>query len=604
MSSESKYLPITLNPGINRDSTSYGSEGTWYEMDKVRFRNGYPQCIGGWQENTPNTFKGIARSLTDWSNLIGEPLLALGTHNHLYILKNDVFNDITPVSVSSSLTNNLSTSVGSTYVTVSIDSHGREVGDFVYVISQATTVGGNINLSGEYELTEVVDDNSFVVDTSTTAAATSLAAGGSLNFVFPIQSGYQSNNEGFGYGAGGYGEGAWSEPSSVGLIRSLRYWSTDNWGEDLLASPSGGAVYYWDNTNGVGVRSFLVSAAPSENSFISIDMPSRQVVSFGTVEADTSVFNPMLIRWSSSEDYTDWVPTDTNTAGDYPLQDGSKIVGRQQTKVETLVWTDKSLWAMKYIGGNDVYSFERLGLDCGLLGPLATIDIGGAVFWMGVNGFWRYDGQISPLKCTLLKDLFNEDGAFAINLFQREKTICGHNSQFKEIIWFYQSVNSITDDCDSYVIYNYSEDVWYYGTLDRSCWLDIGIFNHPLALASDGSGKAYEHELGLSGNNMPFSSFISSAEFDIDDGDELMFVDRIVPDFNLTGSLQVTMNFRNYPNGPVTTKGPYTFSSIDKEYADIRARGRQMSLKISSNADGSSWQLGKTRLRVRTNGRV
>lgn len=603
MSSESKYIPITFAPGVNRDTTPYGSEGTWYETDKVRWRNGFPQTIGGWQKESINEFKGVARTLTPWSTRQGDVLLALGTNSHLYIEKGGAFNDITPVSASTSSTDNLTVTSGETSVVVYDSTHGRLAGDYV-VIESDTTLGGSILLEGEssFEISRVVDDNVYIINPGVTAASSETSGGGSVVIDYVISTGNQSRMPVFGYGVDGYGEGGYSEPGTTGALTPLRIWSIKPWGEDLLVSPNGRGLYLWDATDGVFTRATLVSTAPSVMDYMSIDMVSRQVVAYGTVTEVGSVYDPMLIRWSSSEDYTDWETLDTNTAGEFVLQDGSKITGIQSTKNETLIWTDKALISQSYIGTPDIYSFTQLGLGCGLIGRNASIDIGGIVFWMGFNGIWSYDGSVKPIPCTLQKDIFDYNGAFAVDRDQADKVFCGHNSQFKEVIWLYQSVNSTSGDCDRYVIYNYAEDIWYYGTLDRSAWLDLGLLSNPIACGTDNS--LYLHELGLSNNNEPFDSSLVSAAFDIGEGDEVLYVDRIVPDFEIVGSVDVTLSFKNFPSSSEIEKGPYTFTS-NTAYKDIRGRGRQMKLVIEAEAGrNSSWLLGKMRLRTKTNGRV
>lgn len=601
-----KYLPITFTPGVNRDTTSYGSEGTWYETDKVRWRNGYPQTIGGWQKrNSINVLDGVPRTLVPWSTRQGDRLLAIGTNEKVYIEKQDTYNDITPVSTSASYSNNLTMALGATSVVVAASAHTRAVNDYVY-ISAANTIGGVVDLTGNtYRVSSIIDNNTFVIDTTVTATTPTSAGGGSVSIDYLVASGKPTNTLVFGYGSGGYGEDGYGEPSLTGVIQSLRRWNIETWGEDLLLSFNGGALYHWDATDGVFVRAVLVSTAPSVIDGMFVDPTSRQVVALGTQTEVGSVYDPMLIRWSSSEDYTDWVTLPTNTAGELPLQEGSKIVGHQKTKGETLIWTDQALFSFVF-AGTEGFTANRLGLGCGLIGPNASVDVGGAVYWMGPNGFWRYDGSITPLSCTLQKDIFDYDGEFSINRNQVDKVFGGHNSQFKEIIWFYQSSMDEHADCDSYVIYNYQENIWYYGTFDRTSWLDIGILDNPIATSHD--GYIYEHELGLSNNNEPFTTKLVSTEFDISEGDEVMFIDRIVPDLSLVGSVDVYLNFRKYPQAPVIRKGPYSFSSNNIEQnsvKDMRARGRQVSLEISSNALlNSSWQLGKFRLRVKPDGHV
>jgi hypothetical protein len=515
--------------------------------------------------------------------------------------------NVTPARVTSSGTDILSTTIGLTTVLVTITGHGAEVGDYFCVDTQASVVGGNVDLPSydSYLITEVNSINTFTIETGIVADSTQALGGGLVDYAFQLTTGYQSNNIAFGYGRSTYGSGPWGSPASSGVIRRLRKWSGSTWGEDFIFSPSRGALYLWDATNDVTTRATLISQAPSENAFVEVIQPSRHVCVYGTIDIATADYSPMLIRWSSSEDYTDWVPSGINTSGDFPLQDGSKILGVQQTKSETLVWTDTSLYAQRYIGGTDIFSFEIIGKSAGLISSTASVDVGGTVFWMGPNGFWMYNGSVTPLECSISKDTFDEDGSFKLNRFQVEKVFAGHNAKFKEIIWFYQSEDSLTDDCDRYIIYNYQEDVWAYGTLDRSCWLDAGLISNPIAGSSTGDGQLYNHELGITADNDPLVSYIESAPFDIGEGDELMFVDRIIPDFRLSGggTVNISLNFQKYPYAQVQTKGPYTVDD-GTPVVNVRGRGRQMAVRVEAADTTSSWQLGKTRIRMKPDGRA
>jgi len=600
MSSDSKFIPLELKPGISRDTTSYGSEGSWYQMDKVRFKQGLPQSIGGWQKGSPNTFDGVARYTTNWTTLdTYHTYVGLGTHAKMYIVEGGVFNDITPVSSSVSVSNALSVVTGETSVVVSLSAHDRVAGDYISLLA-ATTIGGSVLLNGSYLVTSVVDANSFIVDSEQVATATSTNAGGTVTGLIPIHSGYQSNNIVYGYGRSTYGSGPYGMAAPMGLVRKLRKWSGDNWGEDLVFNYKGGPVYVWDASGGTGVRATQITQAPAVNDFINVTYPTRHLMTFGTVDIATSTYDPMLVRWSADEDYTTWTPSGINTAGDYRLQDGSRIVGIQETKAETLAWTDTALYNIKYTGEPYYFSFDVLGKNCGLLSQQATIDVGGTIYWMGLKGFFSYNGQVQTIACPITKDLFEDTGAFNIDKFQKEKIFAGHNSLYREVIWFYQSVNSTTNDCDAYVIFNYDENVFYYGTLNRSCWLDVGLLNNPVGFGTD--GFMYTHELGLDADNDALESYIESAEFDMANGEEIVFADRLVPDFRMLGQAAITLKFRKYPNGPVEEKGPYLIEP-STEKVDIRGRGRQLSIKIEADSAGSFWQLGKMRLRTRTNGR-
>lgn len=598
MSSESKLLPLEFKPGIFRDPTEYGAEGAWYSMDKVRFRKGLPETIGGWQSITPGTFKGIARQQLDFSTLNGESFLSLATNNHLYLWDGGVFYDITPVDTSVSVSNAMQVSTGAVSVIVSINSHNRDAGSYVY-LSAASSVGSLV-ISGEYEISSVIDSNTLVIINPTSATVGGTGAGGTTTGYFPIQAGRKSNDIAYGWGAGTYGTGTYGVGTSIGVVKQLRNWTLSNWGEDVLANYKGGPLYIWDATTGKSSKATIVTAAPSIVDYHFISFPTRHCVAVGT-HTLSGVYDPMLIRWSSDEDYTDWTPTGVNTAGSFRIEQGSKILAVHKTKAETLIWSDDTVHTMKYIGEPFYFSFDKLGTNCGIVGPMAKADVGGTVFWMGSDGFYKYDGQITPLDCTLQRDIFSESGEFQYDKTQQEKTFCGHNGSFHEIIWLYQSVDSATGEIDRYVIFNYLENLWYYGTLERTTWTDIGVFNNAICAGTD--GYLFRHELGLTADGDPLESYLESAPFDLGDGDKFLFIDRIIPDFRLTGPIQITITTRNYPGGEEVEKGPYTVEQ-DTTKIDLRTRGRQAKVRIATSITGSSWQLGKMRLRVKENGRA
>lgn len=598
-----KHLPLgSIKPFINRDSTAYTAEGSWYDIDKVRFVSNYPQSLGGWQKQIQTQFVGICRFMDTWKTLLNQNLTALGTHNHLYIEYGGVFNDITPVDSSTSTANILNTQAGSTNITVSVAGHTRQINDTFVVINQATTVGGNILLEGEYVISDVPSVDSFVITTNTTAAATSAGAGGAINYVLPLSVGNQSNISFEGYSRGVYSEGGYSYPlSSSSLYRDIRIWSGGTWGEDYLFNPANRGLYLWDATNGVSNRATIVSTAPSSIFLTKVHSASRQVVAYGVTDAVTSTFNPMLVRWSSQEDYTDWVTSAGNTAGDYVLPIGSRIVATFGTRAETLIYTDSAIYTQKYVGSPSIFTFDLLGKGCAPIGPLAIQEANGVVYWMGEGGFWKYDGGFSLLPCSFIRDIYNQDGQFPLDRNQKEKTYCGINSRFNEIIWLYQSTYSTTEDIDRYIIYNYKLDTMYYGSFDRTCWVDSGIAPNPRA--TDTNGFLYEHELGFDEDVEPFNSYIQTGDFDLSEGEEFMFVDRIIPDCVLTGNLWVRTTFKKYPNDTLPITKTFKLTNSDNLRIDFRGRGRLVNIKFSSSVAASTWKLGNFQMRVQPNGR-
>lgn len=600
MSSPTSYLPITFQPGILRDVTEYAAENRWYSMDKVRFRQGFPQTIGGWQPFTGDTFLGIARNGKIWTKLTGEVYLGLGTHNHLYIWDKGTFSDITPIQSSASVNNNLNFTSGATSVVVSINSHNRSAGDYFIIDNTASIIAVNASISGEYLISSIIDTNTFAITTSVTAAATSAATGGAVQYRFPLPSGLQSNIESFGWGRSGYGSGGYGTSASAGVTQNLRLWSLSPFGEDLLSNPKGGGLYLWDATNGLTTRSVIVTAAPSiiDMSFVAPEL--RQVIALGTTDVSSGVYDPLLIRWSASENYNDWGVSAGNDGGFYRLDKGTEIRSFVQSRNETLIWTDAAIYSQKYVAGNDIYSFTKLGENVSPMGKESVVDIGGVVLWMGHRGFYKYDGQITQLNCTLQRDVFAYDGAFSVDHSQEQKAYCGLNTQYSEVIWLYQALDSTNNEINRYVLYNYNDDTWAYGTLGRTVWIDSGIFENPLATGDD--GYLYYHELGLTAGNETLESYIESAPFDIGDGVNMLEINRIIPDFTLTGGAEITLTTRLMPNGEEFTKGPYAITSTTDKI-DLFTRGRQGKIRIGTSAPNSFWRLGKVRLGIKENGR-
>lgn len=601
MSSATKFLPIEFQPGIRRDTTEYAAEGRWYSGDKIRFRDGFPQTIGGWQPFTGGSFLGFTRAVTQWSKLTGESYVGFGTNSHLYIWDKGSFKNVTPVDASVSLNNNLSTINGATSVIVSVNGHGRSSGDYITILNTDVIPAFGTSLSGEYSISSIIDVNTFVITVSTTAAATSTGTGGGVNAVLPLASGLQSNIESFGWGRGGWGSGGWSEGvSSGGVIQELRTWSLSPWGEDLLANPKGGRIYQWDATTGLDVRATLVTASPSVVDYSFVASELRQVVALGTTDVSSGSYDPLLVRWCASENYNDWSVSAANDGGFYRLEGGTEIKGYVQSRNETLIWTDSVMYSMKYIGGDDVYSFSKLGENVSPCGPKSIIDVGGVVYWMSHRGFYRYDGQVNQLPCTLQRDVFSYDGQFSLDHTQEQKTYCGVNTAFSEVWWLYQGIDSTNSEINRYIVYNFREDTWVYGTLARSAWLDSGALETPLGFGTD--GVLYYHELGLAAGNNILESYLKSAPFDVVDGDEMLLINRIVPDFTLTNQAYLTIETKPFPNGPVTQKGPFTITPTT-EKIDMYARGRQATITVGSSAPDTFWRLGKVRLGVKTNGR-
>lgn len=483
---------IQFRAGINKEGTSYANEGGWYDSDKVRFRSGYPEKIGGWINQSPSyTFKGVVRSMWNWISLTSDNLLGIGTNQKYYVERGGQYNDITPIAASSTINNNpFATTNGSLLVTVTDTSHGASSGTYV-TFSGASAVAG-LTLNGEYEIVSVANADTYTIISATAANATTTGGGASVVAAYQVSAGsstYTTNN---GWGAGVYGRGGWGSAASVGVGSQLRLWSNDNYGQDLVIGIRGGAVYYWAKDTSTYARAILLSTASTNASYSGTYVPhtvlhivasdvQRFAVAFGangyTPGNPSTTFNPMLVRWSDQENIYDWVPTATNQAGEYPLSNGSTIVTGRHTRQETLVWTDSAVYSMQYQGPPFVYGFTLLMDNISIISPNAPMTVNSVTYWMGVDKFYMYSGRVETLPCTLRTYVFtdiNQDQAFQI--------VAGSNEGFNEVWWFYPSSSSLVND--RYVVYNHLERIWYHGDLSRSFWLDSPLRQYPMSAYS------------------------------------------------------------------------------------------------------------------------
>jgi hypothetical protein len=626
---------ILFRPGVNRENTRYTTENGWYEGDKVRFRQGNPEVIGGWVRISANTFLGICRSLWNWVLLDGRNIIGLGTNLKFYLENGGAYNDITPIRASSTInTNPFVATNGSAVITVTDTSHGAVTGDFV-TFSGATSLGGNITatvLNAEYQIT-VLTANTYTFVATATANATDVSGspggGASVNAAYQISVGPAIQVPLVGWGAGGWGLGTWG--NGVGSAVALRIWSQQNFGEDLVFNPRGGGLYYWDATGGLTTRGVLVSSlmgadpeVPSVVNLVAVSDTSRFVFCFGCDDYGSSVLNPMLIRWSDQEDILIWNPLPTNQAGSVTLSHGSEIIAVVQSRQEQIVFTDSAVYSLQYLGPPVVWQTQLLGDNTSIYGPNAAVLASGIVYWMGIDKFYKYDGRIQTLNCDLRRFIFND-----INKDQNLQVFAALNEGFNEVWWFYCSENST--EIDRYVIYNYVENegkgVWYYGTMARTAWLDSGLRDYPIAATyqPNNTGNLVEHENGLNDNAtdtaIALDAYISSSEFDIDDGHNFGFVWRILPDLTFGDSTnsptavtpRVTMSLLGLSNsgsGVTETASSLVIKGstyvITEEFTGqiyTRIRGRQMIFKIASNQINTQWQLGAPRIDIRPDGR-
>lgn len=633
-------MPLQLlkyNPGIVKDVTEYatGKNGPfWVDSDLVRFKNGYPEKLGGWQKDviyalnpsgnitsTETNIKGIARRMVYWrSNSDGEDRLVVGTHNHLLIIENGSLYDITPLrKTSTGLSNPIGTTDESTTVVITDNSHGAETGDWV-VISGASATGGvsadNLNSYYGYQITRInINSYSIVVPT----AATSTVSGGgtvTVKYLIGVGAGLgsQSSDPALGFGVGGWGQETWGTPRSdtlAGVSLDNSSWSIDLWGEDVLATVRNGAIYYWDTSAGVTNRAVLVSSLSSSNSVPNVarttvvSFPDRHFIAGGcqayVVGGGTGNVDNMLVRWSTQEDFSVWNPTSTNTAGDQRLQIGTKIVAMVSAREETIISTDEAIYGMTFVGGAFVFSFRLLATNSGAAGLNTMVSVDGNVFWMSKRNFFTYDGIVKEIPCPVQHYVFDRMQTRYI-----DKVVTGHNKEFKEITWFYvsdQNTETTNPENDSYVTYNYAENAWTVGTMDRSVWSDsFGARTVPFAFDPD--GYLYNHETGTSADGAAMNSYIEGSPREItQNGEDLYMVDKVVPDVTMSSStnLFLYMNTRKYPNSPETVKGPFTITSSTGKVS-TRAKGRQIGLKFQSTGTTDDWTLGDFRVNSRQDG--
>jgi hypothetical protein len=608
--------------GVNRENTRYTSENGYYVSDKMRFRQGTPEKIGGWQRISSTIFQGVCRSLWNWVTLGGQNLLSVGTNLKYYIESGGAYNDITPLrKTPATLVNNpFATVSGSTTVTVTDATGGYINGDFV-TFSGATAVAG-LTLNGEYQLSTIgTSTTTYEITAASAANATTTGGGAAVVAAYQVNVGTAFAIPLVGWGAGAWGSGTWGIGSAS--TNQMRIWSQANFGEDLIFAPNGGQIYIWKantslTTRGVLISSLLgASSVPTVQNLILISDSSRFTFAFGCNDYGSADQNPMLIRWSDQEDYLEWFPSATNQASSLQLSSGSKIVTALQSRQEILVWTDSALYSMQYQGPPAVWGAQLLADNLSIAGPNACAIASGVTYWMGIDKFYKYDGRTQTLRCDLRQYIFQD-----INLEQAAQIFASTNEGFNEVWFFYCSANSFT--IDKYVTYNYAEDVWAYGTMARTAWLDSALRQHPMAATY--SYNIVFHEQGNddneTGTTLPINAVIETTEFDIDDGDHFGFVWRIVPDITFRGSdtasPQVTMtlipmqNSGSGFNDPISLGGNSNATVVRTATVPIeqftgqvyvRVRGRQMIMKIESNQLGCAWQLGSPRIDIKQDGR-
>jgi|TARA_R110000824_G_scaffold352776_1_gene539868 hypothetical protein len=700
------FTKLQFKPGITSDITSYSNEGGYVDGDKIRFRLGFPEKIGGWEKYSATQYLGSARSLHNWSALDGSNFLGIGTTFKYYIEEGLSFNDITPERATTTNGITFAATNGSATITATDSAHGAVEGDFV-VISGAASLGGTITaavLNIEHQIVTVPNANTYTITASVNANGSDTGTGGAgVDGVYQINTGLDTTVGGTGWGAGlfsgittsalqtqlnealdnsetavdvddetgmttandvilvdeelmlvasttddntmtvtrghsgttavahddntlvrlavGNASGAsdfsgWGDAASGGVTTTgeLRIWSEDNFGEDLLINPRDGEVYYWDKSDNLSTRAVEISTesgasdTPTVAKQIMVSDQDRHVIAFGTNTIGTTIQDPLLIRFSSQESLLDWTPTATNTAGDLRLGGGSEFIQAVETKQAILVFTDKTLHAMKFIGPPFTFGLQELSKNITIISPKSAVPVGDVVYWMGRDTFYIYSGgQTQQIPCTVKDKVFLD-----INTEQFDKVFGGVNSEFNEIIWFYPNASNTNNS--NYVIFNYADNTWYYGTLARDAWIDRGLRTNALAA---GGGYIFNQEIGFDDDGVAMDSFVETAPIDIGDGEKFVFIKRIIPDITFSGSSALsspsatfTLKARNFPGVNFTDSdtGTTTRTSTSPveaftEKLDVRVRGRSFALRIESDSLGCKWKLGSPRVDIREDGR-
>jgi hypothetical protein len=615
------FKKLQFRPGINKEITPYSAEGGWVDCDRVRFRKGFPESIGGWQRFAVSSFLGTCRTLVEWATLGGTVLYGLGTNLKYYVSRGDEYVDITPLrSTTSAGDVTFAATNGGSTITVTDNAHGATVGSFVGYTG-AVSLGGNITaavLNRDHQIASILTINTYTIVVSATANASDTGNGGAAVVGrYQIAPGLATFGATDGWGAGPWGSGPWG----VGTpgVQALRIWNNAVYGEDLIFGPRGGPLYYFDASVGISStnRGTLVTGSdvPVGHNALLVSDVSRFVIAIGVNELGTLTIDPMLVRWSDQEDYTNWTPAITNQAGGQRLSNGSRLITGRQSRQEILLWTDTALYSMQYVGPDVVWAFQLLGENTSLISSQAVTLAQGVAYWMGGDKFYKYDGRVQTLECSLLRSVFTD-----FNFEQTDQVHCGTNEGFGEVWWFFPSAGSLVPD--RYVVYNYEQDIWYPGEMTRTAWLDSRLRGNPLSAYNN---TLLDQEVGVDasdGATVALNSWLESAPVDIDDGDRFALVTRMLPDITFqrstSGAPQVSMTVLPADNSGAGYRSPLSVGGessrsvvrsstvpVEKytEQIDIRLRGRQMVMRIQAPDTGVAWQLGSPRVDLKPSGR-
>lgn len=602
---------LNFAPGINRDGTQYSAEGGWYDCDKVRFNRQFPEMIGGWQKYSPDTYRGVCRSLFDWTSTGGSQYLGVGTNLKFYVNQGTAFYDVTPIRETQTLgTDPFSVTAASTTITVTDTNHEAVLNDFVTFSGTVGTIGGLAasEFNKEHQITEIVDANTYKFEVETPAVSTATGGGSAVEAAYQINTGLNTYVPATGWSVATWGSGGWGSSTAISANNQLRLWSQDAYGNDLVFNARGGGIFYWDESAGLTARATAISDlagssnAPTSALQVMVSDVDRHVICFGSNPIGSADIDPLFVRWSDQENILDWTPSATNTAGGQRLSSGSLIIGALQTRQETLIWTDVGLESMRFSGPPFVFQFTTVGKNVSMVSPQAAVSANGMVFFMDRGDFYVYSGTVQSLPCSVREYVFKN-----INLEQAYKVFATANPDFNEVTWFYP-VGTGDTEVTNYVTYNYADQAWTIGTFDRTAWTDAPSRAYPIAAGVDGDDNnlLYEQEVGNSADGQAINAYIESGDIDLDDGEQFVFMRRMIPDFEFSGNgvpaVDIVVKGRNYPMVTPTVRSTSTINTGSGEVY-VSNRMRQAIIRIESNTVDFYWRMGSLRVDMRPDGR-
>lgn len=600
---QAKDHDLVFQPGVVTVLTDRDARGRWKDSNRVRWHKSLAEKLGGWVRQTltganSGIYIGIARALHDWSSLDTQQWIGVGTNCKLYLINNGTLFDVTPLRKSSNTINSLSVSLGSATITVVDPDHRADVGDHVIITASAPL--GGFAVSGTYDIDSIIDPDTYTV-TFTSNFSNTETGGGSVTVEYDISCGLEQNGELLGYGTGEYGVGTYGTPRPVGsgVPARMRIWSLDSWGEDLVASPSDGELYWWDKTTGPNSRAVLIANAPTGIQRILVNPENRFLIALGCSGLD-GVFDPMRVRWCSQEDFNTWIPTLENTAGGKRLDYGSRLITGVRTSTQILVWSDTQLYSMQFVGAPLVFGFLEKGA-CKIVGPNAAIDVNGVVYFFGFDDFFVYDGTLRVIPCDVHTRVFGDEGRNTPGDFDRtqaEAVYCASYMAKNEVTWFYPS----TAGGMRYVTLNYSAEnpCWYYGQMERTAYHDVseaitGYKTNPYGV---NGGYLYKHEVGTDevegATTTPQAWYLESYDNNVGGSDAIVLVNFIVPNFaRLSGSMRMTLKKKSKPRQPTyQIRGPYLIEE-DTVESSVRCKASQIALRLESNGEtGEDFRMG------------